>query len=935
MAEPRLLRLLGGTRGRMILGGFLALLFALLFVRWGVSLYVDRLWFQAEGASEVFRTRLLWEWGGRLGAGVLVGILTWINLDLVLRTFGGIQIRRRVGDLVIQEQLPDSYLRWGIGALAALVALWFAAAIPPGTGLRFLLLLNAPTWGVAEPIFGRDLGFYLFLLPVLQGLLTFGLITTVFLAVMVMAGYSATGAIEWGGGRIRIQDQTRVHLGILASVFLFLLAARFHLTPYGLLLDGNSAVQGIFGYADENARIPAYRFLTFLAMAATAATIWSTVQRRLLPAGISLAALGVGAILAGQVIPSLVQRFQVEPNELARERSYIEHAVAFTREGFDLTNMQRALHPYRLPTREDWEILPERLDRLPIWTDRTLLASFRQIEARFEYFDFHRVGFNRFPGPDGDLKPVAVSVREIDPNRIPDANWQNLHLRERFISGLGAVAGQMNRQDENGRIPIFLGGIPPEFREEMNPPPALRLTRPQIHIGSTPQLYAVINPTDDSFLAPDGSRGEPGVDFPRGILMGSIFRTALLAWHLRDPNILFAAEVERDSRFVFRREVRERVNALAPFLFLPEEPYPVVVDGRVVWIVEGFTVSRTFPLSTAHPVDNRRSARYLRNSVKITVDAVTGQTDLYVADPDDPLLQAYRGAFPTLFRDMAEMPTELAQHIRYSTRLLDIQSRVLLQYHQADPAVFHGQQERWSIATELAFDTRPVPYRPTYAFLTLPGEEEESFVLSTVFVPQGRENLAAFIAGRWNPDTGPELLLWDVPVESQVRGPRQIEALIEQDPEISQQFSLWRQGGSQVWTGHLHLVPVGNTLFYMEPIFLAADSDAIPEIRRFVVSDGRRVVMDPTLRGAIAGLALGLEGVVDPTLLDPSDPEFTDLVPDDVLERMGQAGAAEALRILERAEDRLRDGDWEGFGRSLEELRQMLRRQAGPGGDSP
>ena len=934
MSEPRFLRFIGGMRGRMILGGFLALLFALLFIRWGIALYVDRLWFAAEGASAVFTTRLLWEWGGRLGAGILVGILTWINMDVVLRTFSGIQLRRRVGDLVIQEQLPDSYIRWGLGVLAALVALWFAAAIPQGTGLRFLLLLNAPEWGVAEPIFGRDLGFYLFLLPVLQGMLTFGIVVTVFLAVLVVAGYSATGAVEWGGGQIRVRDQTRVHLGVLGSVFLFLLAARFHLAPYGLLLDGNSAVQGIFGYADENARIPAYRFLTFLAMAATAATIWSTVQRRLLPAALTVAALGLGVVVAGQLVPSLIQRFQVQPNELARERPYIEHAVSFTREGFGLSDLQRSLHPYQLPTQEDWDVLPDRLDRLPVWTDRTLLSTFRQIEARFEYFDFHRVGFNRYDGPRGP-QPVAVSVREIDPNRIPDPNWQNLHLRERFISGLGAVAGQANRQDQNGRIPIFLGGIPPDFREEMDPPPALRLTRPQVHVGSTPQLYAVINPTEEAFLAPDGSPGMPGVDFPEGILMGSIFRTALLAWHLRDPNLLFAAEVERDSRFVFRREVRERVNALAPFLFLPEEPYPVVADGRIVWILEGFSISRTFPLSTAHAVDNRRSARYLRNSVKITVDAVTGRTNLYAADPDDPLLQAYRGAFPTLFRDLDEMPAELAGHLRYSTRLLDIQSRVLLQYHQEDPAVFHGQQERWSVATELAFDTRPVPYRPTYAFLTLPGEEDESFVLSTVFVPQGRENLAAFIAGRWNVGSGPELLLWDVPVESQVRGPRQIEALIEQDPDISQQFSLWRQGGSQVWTGHLHLVPVGNTLIYMEPIFLAADSDAIPEIRRYVVSDGQRVVMDPSLRGAIAGLAMGLEGVVDLRVTDAAEGELADLVPEEVLERMGQVGATEALRLLEQAEERLRAGDWEGFGRNLGELRDHLRRQAGSGGTSP
>ncbi len=927
MAESRPLRFLGGMRGRMILGGFLGLLFVLLLVRWGIALYVDALWFSAEGAARVFRTRLLWEWGGRLGAGALVGILTWVNLRIILRTFSGIQVRRRVGDLVIQEQLPDSYVRWAGILLSVLIALWFSAAIPQGTGIRALLLLNAPEWGLADPIFGRDLGFYLFLLPVLQGLLTFFLVVTVFLAVLVVAGYSATGAVEWGGGQVRVREITRVHLGVLGAIFLLLLALRFHLAPFGLIQDGNSAVQGIFGYTDEHARIPAYRFLTFLSLLAAGSVVWSIMKRRVLPAAASVGLLILGAIVAGQVVPALVQRFQVQPNELDRERPYIEHAVDFTQRGFDLSDMSRERLPYQPPSPEDWERVPDLLDRLPIWTERTLLATFRQIEARFEYYDFHRVTFDRYPSGDV-VQPVALSVREVDPNGIPDPNWQNLHLRERYISGMGAVAGQLNRQDANGRLPIYLGGIPPEFRRDLDPPAELELIRPQVHVGSRPQLYSIINPGGGSFLAPDGSTGEPGRDFPEGIGMGSIFRTAALAWHFQDPNLLFASEVEPTSRFVFRRDVRERVGTLAPFLFLPEEPYPVVSDGRIIWILEAFTVSRSFPLSTAHPVDARRTARYIRNSVKATVDAVTGETRLYVADSDDPLLQAYRGAFPDLFRDLDEMPGELIRHLRYSRHLMDVQSRVLLQYHQEEPAVFHGQQDRWSIATELAVNTQPVEYRPEFGFLTLPGEEEESFVLSNVFVPQGRDNLASFVAARWGPDTGGEFLLWDVPVESQVRGPRQIEALIEQDPDISQQFSLWRQGGSQVWTGHLHLIPVGNTLVYMEPVFLAADSDAIPEIRRYVVSDGRRVVMDPTLQGAVAGLAMGLEGVVEDEVAGITElPAPGEDVPAELLERIEASGADEALRLLDEADERLRNGDWEGFGEKLRELRSLLEGQ--------
>jgi len=926
MSEPRLLRFLQGVRGRGLLVGFLAVLFGLLLSRWGIALYVDALWFGAQGAGEVFRTRILWEWGGRLTAGLLVGVLTWVNVKFVLRTFTGIQVRRRVGDLVIQEQLPRVYIRWASILLSVLIGLWFAAAVPQGTGIRALLLLNAPEWGQLDPVFGRDLSFYLFVLPVLEGLLTFGLVVTVFLAVIVIAGYSATGAVEWGGGQVRIREITRIHVGTLAGVFLLLLAFRFHLGPYGLLQDGNSAVQGIFGYADEHARIPAYRFLAFLALASAVGVAWGLVKNRLLPAGISLAALALGAIVAGQLFPAAIQRFQVQPNELGREAAYIEWALEYTREGFDLGDMTRERLDYGPLSGQDWELVPERLDRLPVWTERTLLATFRQIEARFEYYDFHRVAFDRYP-TNGRAEPVGVGVREVDPNGIPDPNWQNLHLRERYISGLGAVAGPVNRQDGDGRLPLFVGGIPPEVRDVEGIAPDLALPRPQVYIGSRPQLHAVINPSEESFLAPDGQPGEPGVDYPEGILMGSIFRTAALAWNFQDANLLLASEVQSSSRFIFRRDVRERVRTLAPFLLLPEDPYPIISNGRLVWVLEAFTVSRSFPLSTAHPVDDRRMARYVRNSVKATVDAVTGETHLYLADPGDPLVQAYNGAFPTLFRSVDQMPEELAQHLRYSRHLFDVQSRVLLQYHQDQPAVFHGQQDRWSVASELSMDTQPVEYRPEFGFLTLPGDSEESFVLSTVFVPQGRDNLASFLAASWTPEEGGRLRLWDVPVESQVRGPRQIEALIEQDPDISQQFSLWRQGGSQVWTGHLHLVPVGNSLVYMEPVFLAADSDAIPEIRRYVVSDGRRVVMDPSLQGAVAGLSMGLEGVVDDEVLEA--PELGEELREELAQEVGLQEASEALELLNEADDRLRDGDWEGFGQKLRELREFLERQTG------
>ena len=923
-----LLRSLKG--GRLILGAFLALLFVLLIGRWGVSLYVDLLWFSSQSLTAVFLTQILWEWGARGLVGLTTVILAWLNLRVVAKTLSGLQLRRRFGDLVIQEQIPPSYLRWGIIFGCLFLGFWFATSVPDGSGLGAMLLVNAEPWGLVDPILGRDLSFYVFLLPVLQGSSTLALILTVFLGVVSTVGYAATGSINWVDNRLLVERLPRLHLGILAGVFVVLLGLRFYLAPYGLLLEGNSGVQEIFGYADHEARIPAYQMLGFLSMVTAGAVFWGAYRERLLPVAAGAAVLALGSLALAQVYPSIVQRFQVQPNELDRETDYIEHSVRFTRVGFGLDGMKRESLRYEPPTSEVWESVTSRLNRLPVWTETTLLTTFRQLEARFQYYDFHEVSLDRYPAT-GALEPVAVSVREVDPTGIPDPNWQNLHLRERYISGMGAVAGQLHRRTAEGRLPMFLTAIPPEYRPGPGVPDELELTRPSVYVGSSPQLWAVVDPTEDTFLGPDGLPGVAGVDYPVGIRMGSLIRTAALAWRFQDANLLFSSEVDSGSRLVFRRQVRERVQALAPFLYLPEAPYPVVADGRIVWVMEAFTLSNFFPLSRSHQIPGQRSVNYLRNSVKATVDAATGEVHLYVSDPTDPILAAYRRGFPSLFRDLAEVPEALERHLRYSRYLLEAQTAVLTRYHQDDPPVFHGQQDRWALAREFSVTSQSpgaagggfqdVRYRPEYALLELPDEDRESYVLSTLFVPQGRENLASFLAARWTPQNGSELLLWDAPVEEQIRGPSQIEAMIEQDPEISQQFSLWRQGGSQVWTGHLHLVPVDNSLFYMEPIFLAADDNAIPEIQRFVVSDGQRVVMDETVEGAVIALAAVGEEVIQ--MVEESEEEPI---------RTTANSAVEALDALERAEERLREGDWLGFGDGIEELREILSGQVEGGG---
>jgi uncharacterized membrane protein (UPF0182 family) len=882
------------------------------------SAYVEVLWQAQTGYLSVFWTRMFWEWGVRGMAGLAVGALVFGNLKIASSTLGGIQIRRRFGNLEINEQIPKRYVTWSMLGAAVLLGLWFGASITPGMGRQALLATGAGAWGIVDPILGKDVGFYVFWYPVLGSIVAYGLIVAFLIFTLAMAGYAATGALTWSRGKIEAQDLTRIHLGAILAAFFVLLAARLWIGRYELLTNGNSGVQGIFGFADAEARLPALQTLAVISVGAAGATLFGAWKNRPWPLIGSFLVVMLSTILIGNFYPSLVQSFRVEPNELERESPYIEHSLEFTNRAFGLADLERRSLGYVGDQAIDWAEAGRQFAGLPVWGVGPLLTTYRELEALFPYYNFSRVVIDRYQTPSG-LQPVAISVREIATSGIQDPNWQNLHLRERYVAGMGAVASVATTKSPEGRPEMLVRGIPPEIPTDALDVPGLGLERPQIFFGtSAQQEYAVVTPGPEQYLAPSGAAGVAGVDYPEGIQLTSALRTVLLAWRFRVANLIFASELTEDSRFIHKRRVVERAIAIAPFFRFPEQPYPVIDDGRVVWVLEAFTGTLGYPLSSAQSFGTiRRSVTYVRNSVKVTVDAVTGDINFYRVPIVDPLADAYEVAYPGLLKPMNEMPQGIREHLRYPRSMLDLQGRVLLQYHQETAPAFHGQQDVWDEPEELANNTSPIPYRAEYGIYRLPGEEDPRFQLTTVFVPAGRQNLTAILVGRTDDAGVPESILIDVPVADQVPGPRQIEALVEQDPVISQQFSLWRTGGSEVWTGHLHLVPVGNRLLYLEPVFLAAEEDAIPELRRFVVSDGRRVTMTESLPEAIrqlAGFAIA-SGEGDPEAVEDGSPS-----------RVGDTSAwpVEALDLLEEAEARARDGDWQGFGEALDRLRALL-----------
>ena len=904
--------------GRILLAVGVALAFVLAGGRVFAGALTEVLWFRSVGYSGVFWTLFWLRALTVVLMGAVAGALVYWNLRGVASSLGRLRIRRRFGNLEFVEQVPRRYVVWITVGVSALLGTWFGFSAPAGTGLRALLYLRAEPWGLTDPVFGRDLGFYNFLLPLVEALVAFALVLVFLLFFMCLVGYATTGALAVQRGRLSADPKALRHLATVLAGFLGVLALQFWLGRYGLLVDGSSRVSGIFGYVDHNARVPGLAGLSLGCLVAGGTVFWAGRRGRLTPA---LAALGIvagGGIILAQVFPSLIQRFEVDPNELERESPFIAWNLEATRTGFGLHELERAPFSYQEDGPVAWDRAAEQLAGVPTWNQEALLATFQSLEARFRYYRFSSVTIDRYETGSG-VAPVALSVRELNPSGIENPNWQNLHLRERFVQGVGAVMTSATEATSEGRPEMFLASIPPEPTNAAAAPTDIALTHPGVFFGPTDQQYAIVTPGADQFLAPDGSPGTIGTDLPQGIPLRSRALRLLLAWGFQDPNLFFSSEIGPESQFVIYRGIQSRVQRIAPFLAYLEGPQATIHDGRVVWILDGFTSSAHYPLSSRFTVSFRRAVNYLRASVKVTVDAVTGDVRFFIADPEDPILAAYAQVFPDLFRPLDEMDPELRDHLRYPKSLLTVQAGVLQTYHQETPAQFHGQEDVWTNPQETGRGTSSIEYRPEYARYRLPGSDEPEFLLSTVFVPVGLQNLTAALIARSDPGVYGQLRMFEFRVEDGVPGPRQVEALIEQDPTISQQFSLWRQGGSQVWTGHLHLIPVGDRILYMEPVFLAAEEDAIPELRRFVVSDGTRVAMEETLSGALAALSGGVAQASPASTEGPQVPLVS----------------GDALELLNAAEQALRDGDWAGFGDALERLRQVLESRPPAGPTSP
>jgi uncharacterized membrane protein (UPF0182 family) len=903
---------MGRRAGRIALGAALVAVVLLIIGRVAVGFYTDILWYRGVGYLSTYWTRFTLGLTVRTIASLAGGAVVFLNLWWVARHLGPVRVRRRYGNLEIAEQIPRKYVL-GIIVVVAVLGGWWLAELHFHDQAVFDVAswVERVRWGTADPLFGRDVSFYLFTLPVAADTLEFLILVAVWTLALVALGHVLVGGIDWQETRVSMTPAARKHLGVLVAGLVLLLGARFWLGRYLLVVDGNG-VGGALGFTDVQARIPAAWALAALSVAAGLALIYGAWREAVLPPVLALGGLLAASLLLGQAYPALVQKFQVEPNELSREAPYIRWNLEFTRRAYGLDGMQRRAFPYGEEARPDPDALGDRLSRLPLWDTEPLERAFNEIQTLFPYYWFPDVDYDRY-GEPGRERQVALGVREFRATGLEQGNrtWQSIRLNPSYVRGMGVVAAPAHPEGGTDGAPaLWIRNVNPVVTDTAAAPASMALERPSVFFGETMGEYVIVVPGRDSAFT-----GEAGVDFPRGVPLDSYLRVLAFAWRFGDETLLFSGEVTRDSRVVFRRSVRERVEELVPFLVWDADPMPVIVEGGVVWMLDGYTVSSTFPLSRSVAIGplGRRTARYMRPSVKATVDAVTGEVRFF-AVAQDPLLETYRRVFPDLIQPGSSMPAPLRRHMIYPEWALQVQAEILMEYHLQRAEPFYAGQDVWQRPQESAPTGGQREAGPVYGLLPVPMGQDVAFLGAMPFIARGRQNMTALLTVRNDADRYGELALYEFPRDQQIPGPGQVQAVIEQDPVISPELSLLRQRGSGVNMGRVRVLPLDSSVLYVQPLFLSAEENPIPELWRVVVSDGRNVTMAQTLRAAMAALELPMGGQPPPDRPVPGQTATPVRWP------------RQALDMLEAAQARLRAGDWAGYGRAMDELRALLER---------
>jgi uncharacterized membrane protein (UPF0182 family) len=876
---------------------------------------VDWLWFSAIGYLDVFWTTIVAEAEVFFAVFLPTAIILWVNGSFASRFARSSWTQhpadfewKRTGLVTLPDVLEFMQYRlpWpiviagGAGVLAVLVA-WGEVH----NWSVFLRFFYQVPYGANDPLYDKDIGFYLFSLPAYVVIKNWMLLTLFLSALFAGAVYWVHGDIQYDAHRRSISPTAIAHGSVLLGFFFAVKAWSYGLDRYLLLYGDNGVVIGA-GYTDIHVELPVLWLLIGLSIVAAFAA-WANLRVRTyrLPAAAAVLVFG-GSFVLSAVVPGLFQRVFVKPNELEREKPYIERNIALTQRAYNLHQITAKPFPAEQDlTSETLEANKATIDNIRLWDWQPLMDTYAQLQEIRTYYKFYDVDVDRY-WLDGAYQSVMLSARELKSSLLPRnaQTWVNRHIL--FTHGNGVVMSPVTRKSAEGLPLFYLRDIPPvasggpEIRE------------PRIYYGEETDSYVIVKGSTPEFDYPKGKDNIYATyNGTGGIPVAGIAGRILFAWYFNDVNLLFSSYITGDSRIMIRRNIQERVRTIASFLRLDHDPYLVISEGRLFWMQDAYTTSDYFPY--AQPVQGLH-LNYIRNSVKVVVDAYNGIVDFYLMDSTDPIAATYQRIFPGLFKPFAAMPPDLQKHIRYPEDLFLIQARVYQAYHMEAADVFYNREDLWQFPRQPGGGGTAM-MAPYYIIMRLPGEPQAEFFLMIPMVPSRRDNMIAWLAARCDPPEYGKLIVYEFPKEKLVYGPFQIEARINQNTEIAQQLTLWNQMGSRVIRGaNLLVIPIENSILYVSPLYLRAEHGHLPELKRVIASYGELVVMKETLAEALSAL------FSEPTAASaaPSAATGTPL-PGPAADR-----AREALDRYNQAIERLKSGDWVGFGTQLDAMRRLL-----------
>ena len=887
-------------RWGLIFGSIAVALFLFGLLGGVVDLLTDLMWYDALGLQGVLTTRL-WAQVALFAIGfVAFAVPALLSIWLARRIAPQVPIRR-LGTL----ELPDvsRLVTLGLGGLVLLLSLVSGAAWS-SSWQTVLLFANGGDFGSPDPNFGRDIGFFVFDLPFWRFAQGWA-VTAVVVIILLSLGAYAAGALRW---QFRLSAPVRAHLSTLGALLLVAVAAGYQLD----IADLSYSTRGIGGtiqaatYTDMHAQVPAYVILTVVALAAAVLLLLNIWFKTLWAIALAGGAwIGI-SVLVGGVYPGIVQRFNVEPNELALEREYIARHIGSTRAAYGLDAIDvRPFTGEQALGRALIDANQATLDNMRLWDYRPLLTTFGQQQILRQYYQFLDVDIDRYT-IDGDARQIMLSAREIGDLPENARTWTNERLV--FTHGYGITAVPVNAVTPEGQPDYLVSGI--------NQEPKLPVGEPRLYFGEAASSYVVVGTDTNEFDYPLGDEGNESTtwDGTTGVSVGNPINRLLFALRFGDLNLLISDQLTDASQILFRREIAERVSELAPFLAYDRDPYLVSADRGLFWMWDAYTVTNRYP--NAQPLtDVFPGANYVRNSVKVVIDAYDGSIRFFISDSSDPIINAYASIFPGLLEPLDSMPPALVAHLRYPEDLFTAQNEAYLLYHIPADArgaeTFYNQEDRWSFPNQQR-DVEGAGSRiePYYVIMKLPGEADPEFILIQPLVAASRPNMISWVAARMDPGHYGERISFRFPSDSTTLGPAQIQARIQQDSTISAQFTLWSRAGSEVVRGDLLVLPMGDSILYVEPIFLRATESSFPEFKRVILASQNKLAFAETIEQGIRQL-LG-EAVIPP-------PDGGGDLPGDVASLV-----AEAQRLYDAAQAALAAGDLGTYQARIDALARVI-----------